>query len=199
MIKLLPISELKEAEYNPRKLTEVSRQQIKESIQQFGFVTPAVVNTNPNRKNVLVGGHQRVKIAGELGYTEVPCYLINLSLEEERELNIRLNKNSAHWSTAKLKNLFDEKELNEWGFNPNELDLIFNAPQKWEATAQQQTYLDSLFSQQDQVDMFGRIKYELEIESEKYPEYLQLLDTLFASGYHKESDVIFDAVLKYKP
>jgi len=115
--KLYPIHKLIPAEYNPRKLSDEQRAHIRTSLQQFGFVQPVVVNTHPNRKNVIVGGHQKVTVAKEdLGYTEVPCFEVNLPLEQERELNIRLNKNQGEWDWAKLEELFSTDELITWGF-----------------------------------------------------------------------------------
>lgn len=66
---------------------------------------------------MIVGGHQKVLVAKEdLGYTEVPCFEVNLPLEQERELNIRLNKNQGEWDWAKLEELFSTDELLSWGF-----------------------------------------------------------------------------------
>lgn len=115
------IYELREADYNPRQLTEKQHKDLKSSIEKFGFVDPIIINDNPKRQNVVIGGHQRLKIARELGIVDVPCVLLNLSKKEERELNIRLNKNSGGWDWDKLANEFDISELTEWGFKENEL------------------------------------------------------------------------------
>ena len=47
------------SKYNPRELTKDQHQDLKYSITRFGFVDPLIVNTNEERKNILVGGHQR--------------------------------------------------------------------------------------------------------------------------------------------
>jgi ParB-like chromosome segregation protein Spo0J len=66
---------------------------------------------------VVIGGEQRTKVAGEdLGYEQVPCYEINLEFEQEKELNIRLNKNSGEWDFEALEHFFDVESLMDWGF-----------------------------------------------------------------------------------
>jgi len=85
------ISELIRAEYNPRKISVVQLQELKDGIEEFGLVSPLVVNEYPERKNVIVGGHQRLKLWEELGNTEVDCSIVNLPLDKEKKLNIKLN------------------------------------------------------------------------------------------------------------
>ena len=67
------IKDLIFAEYNPRKLTTEEHQQLKDSLTRFGIVDPVIVNNNKDRKNILVGGHQRVRIWRELGNETIPA------------------------------------------------------------------------------------------------------------------------------
>ena len=53
----------------------------------------------------------------------MPTVSVNLSEEDERELNIRLNKNTAEWDIDLLSN-FDVVDLKEWGFK--DIELGFN-------------------------------------------------------------------------
>jgi len=115
------ISELIRAEYNPRKISVVQLQELKDGIEEFGLVSPLVVNENPERKNIIVGGHQRLKIWEELGNKEVDCSIVNLPLNKERKLNIKLNKNGGTFDDDLLKEFFDYEELIEWGFTVSEL------------------------------------------------------------------------------
>ena len=111
------------AEYNPRQLTKEQHAQLKDSIQRFGLVDPLIVNKNKDRDNILVGGHQRLRIAKELGIKKVPCVEVDLSLDQEKELNIRLNKNVGEWDYDSLANYFDVDELMDWGFTDDELQF----------------------------------------------------------------------------
>tara|TARA_Y100000004_G_C8895738_1_gene404068 strand:- start:31 stop:1179 length:1149 start_codon:yes stop_codon:yes gene_type:complete len=109
------------AEYNPRQLTEEQYQQLKDSITRFGLVDPIIVNQHQDRKNIIVGGHQRTRVAKKLGIEEVPCVFVNLPYEKERELNVRLNKNTGGWDYDILADMFELDELIDWGFNEEEL------------------------------------------------------------------------------
>lgn len=118
------IADLIEAEYNPRQLTKDQHKQISDSIKRFGIVDPVIVNTHKDRKNIIVGGHQRTKVAKELGFTEMPCVEVNLTPEKERELNIRLNKNTGEWDWDELANHFDLSDLMDWGFDEKDLNFF---------------------------------------------------------------------------
>mgnify|MGYP003655216384 CR=1 FL=1 len=115
------ISELIRSEYNPRKISVVQLQELKDGIDKFGLVQPLVVNENPERKNIIIGGHQRLKIWEENGNTDVDCSIVNLTLKKEKELNIRLNKNGGDWDDDLLAEYFDPNDLVEYGFEVNEV------------------------------------------------------------------------------
>ena len=118
-IEKIEISKLKPATYNPRQITKKQYSDLKESIDRFGLVDPIIINKNGN---VVVGGHQRLKICKELKHTEIDCVVLDLNKEQERELNIRLNKSGGEWDFDLLSN-FDIQELKEWGFKDIELGL----------------------------------------------------------------------------
>jgi len=118
------ISELIEAEYNPRQLTKDQFNQISDSIKRFGIVDPIIVNKNKERKNIIIGGHQRVKVAKSLDFKDVPCVELDLTPDKERELNIRLNKNTGEWDFDSLANFFDTDDLLEWGFSDKDLSFF---------------------------------------------------------------------------
>lgn len=117
-------AELIGAEYNPRQLSVEQFNQLKDSLNRFGFVDPILVNMNKDRENIVIGGHSRLKVATELGYTEVPCVELNLSLDQEKELNIRLNKNTGSFDFDMLANHFETDELIDWGFTNEELSFF---------------------------------------------------------------------------
>lgn len=124
-IETVKIEELNPAPYNPRKWSENAIEQLRESVQRFGVVDPLLVNNAKGRENVVIGGHFRLKVAKELGITELPVlYVIIPELEREKELNLRLNKNLGEWDTDLLKE-FDETILYDTGFTSEELDEIF--------------------------------------------------------------------------
>jgi ParB-like chromosome segregation protein Spo0J len=109
------------ADYNPRQISEADFEQLKKSLQGFDCVEPLIINTYEGRENVVVGGHQRLKALIELGHKEVPCVEVNLDEEKEKELNIRLNKNTGQFDMDILATYFEPEQLIEYGFNEEEL------------------------------------------------------------------------------
>ncbi len=120
------ITDLKKAEYNPRQLKKEQYLQIKKSIETFGFAEPLVINTHKDREGVIIGGHQRFRIAKDLGFREVPCVELDLEPEKEKELNIRLNKNTGEFDFDLLANLFDKEFLLDVGFKEGELGMFLD-------------------------------------------------------------------------
>lgn len=118
------VADFIEADYNPRKMSDAQRADLVKSITQFGQVEPVVVNAN----GTIIGGHQRLKAYADLGIKETDAMVPSrkLSKEEERELNIRLNKNRGEFDDVKLKEFFNVKDLMDWGFAPDELGAFFD-------------------------------------------------------------------------
>jgi len=114
------ISELKASEYNPRKISDKALEDLKKSLETFTAVEPIVINSNPQRKDIVIGGHQRLKAAQLLGWKKMPCIAVDLPLDKERELNIRLNKNAGEWDWDKLLE-FEVADLITFGFEEGEL------------------------------------------------------------------------------
>lgn len=121
----VPVNELRASEYNPRKWDKEAEAQLKERIKKFGVVDPVLVNSAEERKNIVIGGHFRLSVIKDLGIEEVPVVYLNIpDIEKEKELNIRLNKNTGEFDWDILKT-FDESFLSEIGFSSEELDDIF--------------------------------------------------------------------------
>ena len=129
-LKVLPVSVLKPAEYNPRKKLkpgDKEYEKIKNSIQEFGFADPLVVN----KDMTIIGGHQRLTVAIELGYTEVPCAVVDVDKVREKALNIALNKITGAWDEDLLAQLLMEIKEAEFnvdltGFEPPEMDQLLS-------------------------------------------------------------------------
>ncbi len=107
-IKRMQISHIKKADYNPR--VELQRgdpayEKLKNSIQTFGFCEPLIFNRTTGH---LVGGHQRLTVLKDLGYTEAEAVVVDLPLEQEKAFNLGLNKIQGDWDEHKLALLLDE-------------------------------------------------------------------------------------------
>lgn len=129
-LKMLPVSVLKPAAYNPRKKLkpgDKEYEKIKNSITEFGFADPLVVNADMT----IIGGHQRLTVAMDLGYTEVPCAVVDIDKTREKALNIALNKITGAWDDTLLADLLKDIEesnfdLGKTGFDPPEIETLFN-------------------------------------------------------------------------
>lgn len=125
-IVYVSVSELRPAEYNPRKWDENAAKQLTESIKHFGLIDPIIVNGASNRKNVVIGGHFRLEIAKRLGIEKVPVVYVNIpSIQKEKELNLRLNRNTGEWDFELLKS-FDVELLLDVGFDDSDLAHIWD-------------------------------------------------------------------------
>lgn len=125
-IQNVKISELNPAPYNPRKWSDEAIAELRESMQRFGVVDPVIVNGTNKRKNVVIGGHMRLKVAVDMGMKEIPVVYLNIpDIAKEKELNLRLNHASGEWDFGLLAK-FDETLLSDVGFSSQELDDIFD-------------------------------------------------------------------------
>ena len=108
------VTDLKPAEYNPRKRLQPGDEEyerLKRSIETFGYVDPIIVNAD----GTVIGGHQRLFVLQDLGYTEADVAVVDLNKADEKALNIALNKISGEWDEVKLADIF--AELNADGYD----------------------------------------------------------------------------------
>ena len=126
IIEKKQLSELKPAPYNARQSSKEQEKQLQASLQKFGVVEPIIFN---KQTGYVVGGHFRLRELTKMGYKEVECVIVDLSEDDERELNIRLNANTGSWDWDRLANEWDSEKLTDWG-----LDIPdFKTDQKLEA------------------------------------------------------------------
>jgi len=120
------ITELIKAEYNPRKLSPKAKRSLRESLKKFGMVDPILVNMHPDRKNIIVGGHQRIEQWEGFGNKTIPCVELKLNQAEEKELNLRLNKNHGEFDYRLVEGMFDLDMLVDIGFNESDFAGILS-------------------------------------------------------------------------
>ena len=128
--KKLKINALIPASYNPRKKLkpgDAEYEKIKNSITEFGYVDPIIVNSDMT----IIGGHQRWSVLKALGYDEVDCVVIEIDKTKEKALNIALNKVTGEWNKELLADLIKDLQSLDYdvsmtGFEPPEIDELFN-------------------------------------------------------------------------
>lgn len=131
-IQKLPISMLKPAKYNPRKDLkpgDPAYEKIKRSMNDFGYVDPIIWNEVTGN---IVGGHQRYKVLKAEGVTEVTCVVVHIeNPDDEKALNVVLNKATGDWEPVALADLLSELKTNGYdldstGFDAAEVDDLFS-------------------------------------------------------------------------
>jgi len=125
-ITYVGLSELKPTDYNPRKWDEIAIEKLTESVKRFGLVDPIIVNKAPSRKNIIIGGHFRYEVAERLKMENIPVVYVNIpDIKKEKELNLRLNRNTGEWDYDLLKS-FDIDLLLDIGFDDGDLEAIWD-------------------------------------------------------------------------
>lgn len=123
-VNYIDISELVLMDKNPRKISKENFERLKKSLQnnkEF-FEARPIICSNRTGKNIIIAGNQRYRAAKELGMKKVPCVIMTLSEEKEKEINIRDNVELGEWDYDILANEFNEEDLKDWGVNIPILD-----------------------------------------------------------------------------
>ncbi len=127
----LALADLRPAAYNPRKKLKAGDKEyekIKSSILEFGYVEPIIVNYDMT----VIGGHQRLTVLKDLGYTEAQCVVLHIEDENKvKALNVALNKISGEWNEQLLADLLVDLQNADFntdltGFEPAEIDQLFS-------------------------------------------------------------------------
>lgn len=129
--KTLSVDALRPAAYNPRKKLKAGDKEyekIKNSIIEFGYVEPIIVNYDMT----VIGGHQRLTVLKDLGYTEVQCVEVHIEDENKvKALNIALNKITGAWNEQLLADLIVDLQSANFntdftGFEAPEIEQLFS-------------------------------------------------------------------------
>ena len=126
--------EVKPYQNNPKKHSEKQITQIINSIKEFKFNNPILIDEN----NVLIAGHGRLLASKHLQIKEIPAIrLTHLTESQKKAYRIADNKltENGAWDTDLLKIEFEEIQklnldlnLDITGFDNQEIDLLFNPP-----------------------------------------------------------------------
>ena len=109
------LAELIPYEKNAKKHDATQIANVAESIRQFGFVQPIVID----KDGIIVIGHCRALAAEKLGMKEVPCVCVDdLTPEQVNALRIVDNKsNESEWDFDILPDELAELDLSDFDFD----------------------------------------------------------------------------------
>lgn len=120
----MSVNDIKMYENNPRR-NDVSVDAVADSIKQFGFKVPIVID----KDNKIVTGHTRYKACLKLGIEKIPCVVADdLTDEQVRAFRLVDNKTSelSSWDWDKLEQELEGIEnidMSVFDFVINEADI----------------------------------------------------------------------------
>lgn len=116
------VSELKEIDDNPRKITEDAFNLLKKRIIERGFHDVVKVDT----EDFILSGNQRKRALNDLKLTQVNTLKPNrpLTKEERDAVVIESNRSDGEFDWDMMANQFDEQQLRDLGFSDLELGLM---------------------------------------------------------------------------
>ena len=129
-IEKIKLSEIKEYENNAKEHPEWQVEQIKKSIEMFGYNDPIAIDEN----NMIIEGHGRFLALKSLGYTEIDVLrLTGLAEEQKNAYSIVHNKLTMNtdFDIEKLKFAFNELQIADFdlsilGFENVEIEEIMS-------------------------------------------------------------------------
>ena len=88
----IPIGSITVADWNPNQMGDALAEKLRASIRRFGLVVPLVVRELADGRYETIGGAQRLGIGQELGFSRVPCVVVEADHTESRLLSQCLNR-----------------------------------------------------------------------------------------------------------
>ena len=176
-VKNIPIGEIVPYSKNAKKHDKRQIDNVAESIRQYGFVQPVVID----RDGVIVIGHCRVLAAKKLGMESVPCVCVDdLTPEQVNALRLVDNKtNESDWDMDLLSMELPEIDLSSFDFD-------------WDFQDTDETELTNEEREQEFKERMER--GELSDDDEEYQEFLKKFEAKKTTDDCYTPDNIYDAV-----
>ena len=123
-------SEINFAHYNPRKISNEARKQLKANLKRIGLLGGIVWNKTTGN---LVSGHQRVSIMDDVnkyedGYNdyEIRVEVVELDEKTEKEQNIFMNNRSVQgeFDTDMLETMLSDIDFSNAGLDEFDLQML---------------------------------------------------------------------------
>lgn len=124
--KTISRSEIANAEYNPRRISDSAKKKLKDNIKRVGLLDTIVVNKNTMN---IVSGHQRVSILDSLERNKdysLTVSMVDLSEKEEKEQNIFFNNTKAQgeFNTDILATMLNDIDFECAGLDINDVGIL---------------------------------------------------------------------------
>ena len=179
------LGEITPYEKNAKKHDETQINNVAESIRQYGFVQPIVID----KDGVIVIGHCRALAAKKLGLKEVPCVCVD-DLTEEQVKALRIVDNKSNESEWDLDILPDElAEIDLSGF-----DFDFGIEDEEEEA---EIVEDDDLDEQERLFKERMARGEISEEDEEYQAFLEKFEAKKTTDDCYTPDNIYDVVKKW--
>ncbi len=201
-LKKIKLTEIKPADYNPRRISDEDFQKLKNSIRTFGLTDPIIVNL---KNNTIIGGHQRYDVLvdilleednlaekeydliekGDIGFVFDVENLTLKNEDYEKALNIALNKISGEWDTVKLNSLVEELKVKDFdleltGFDDIELEEISLMNEIFDNVQDvDDLNEDDFLFDEDDFDLNYTIRFNSKKEEQQFYEFLDKVNDEF--------------------
>ncbi|OGS01151.1 MAG: hypothetical protein A2V88_08705 [Elusimicrobia bacterium RBG_16_66_12] len=125
-IRYVAPASLRLNERNPRLMPPEEMAALRRSLEKWGFVDPIIIR---RENGEVIGGHQRIAAALELGLEAVPVIEVDVSEMDATLLNLALNRIAGRWDEDKLALVteglrLEGADLSLTGFTEGELRLF---------------------------------------------------------------------------
>lgn len=148
---------------NPREIRDEKFEKLKKNIQERPELLDyrsLMVYPMSNGKHIIIGGNMRYRAMQELGYTEVPCVIIDpkTPVEKLAQYTILDNNGFGKWDWDLLANEWSDFDLDGWG-----LDIFGDANTQWSSLDKIEEDIEA-----PSVDKSERITVTVPPEQKKY-------------------------------
>lgn len=190
-IKNIAVKDLIPYEKNTKKHDDVQINNVAESIRQYGFVQPIVIDKN----NVVVIGHCRLLAAKKLKIEDVPCVCVeDLTEEQVKALRIVDNKsNESPWDFDFLADELADLDLSDFDFD---FGIDTDAEEETEIVEDEAPEVDEL-DEQERIFKERMASGELSDDDEEYQAFLEKFEAKKTTDDCYTPDNIYNAVKKW--
>lgn len=126
-IRKMHLNDIHIAKYNPRHMSDEEYSNLVHNIDTKGYLELIIVNKQTGY--TIVSGNHRKRALLELGYDEIEVIVIDVSLPEEKALNIAMNRIGGIFDEEKLEEVLSDIKnfgvLEFTGLSDFELDNVF--------------------------------------------------------------------------
>ena len=167
-IRNISVKELVPQARNTKKHDKTQINNVAESIKQYGFVQPIVID----KDNVVVIGHCRLLAAKQLKMKEVPCVCVeDLTEEQVKALRIVDNKsNESEWDFDILPDELAELDLSDFDF-----DFCIDDEEENEIN-------EEIHTTERELEQYKYIHYLVTIETNEHDRYVEIMKTIEEMG-----------------